>query len=75
MFRRELSSGDTTTMLRFPTSAKSDFGVKGLPASGNAFVGRFGTTYVSWLGSLTFEVEVRRSPGQSRQSADLRFRF
>jgi autotransporter-associated beta strand protein len=75
MFRREMSDGDTTTTLRFPSSKKTDFDVKGLPASGNAFLGRFGVSLVTIIGTVTTEYEVRQSPGQSRQSFDVRVRF
>jgi uncharacterized protein with beta-barrel porin domain len=75
MFRREMSDGDTTTTLRFPSSKKTDFDVKGLPASGNAFLGRFGASFVTILGSVTTEYEYRKASGESRQSLDVRVRF
>ena len=74
-FRRELTDGKTTTELQFVNVPDSEFSVDGIPIPGNTFVGRGGVTIRTWLGFWTFEYEIRKAPGQSRQAADVRVRF
>jgi hypothetical protein len=73
--RRELTDGETTTAVQFTGVDNSSFKVDGLTVPGNTFIGRGGVTWRTWLGNLTFEYQLHKSPGQTRQTADLRVRF
>jgi autotransporter-associated beta strand protein len=73
--RRELTDGETSTAVQFTGVDNSSFKVDGLTVPGNTFIGRGGVTWRTWLGSLTFEYQLHKSPGQTRQTADLRVRF
>ena len=73
--RREMSNGDTTTDLQFAGRPDSQFNVNGLPAPGNTFMAKGGVTFMSFIGSLTFEYEVKRAPDEHRQGLAIRARF
>lgn len=73
--RRELTNGETTTAVQFTGVENSRFKVDGLTVPGNTFIGRGGVTWRTWLGNWTFEYQIHKSPGQTRQTADLRVRF
>jgi autotransporter-associated beta strand protein len=75
MFRREMSDAETRTALKFTDTPDSEFDADGLPVPGNAFTGRFGVSWMTLFGALTFEYQIKRAPNQSRQAFDVRMRF
>ena len=75
MFRRELTDGRTKTLLQFVDLPGSEFQIEGFPVRGNSYSARGGMTWMTRLGALTFEYQVRHATGQTIQSGDVRVRF
>jgi autotransporter-associated beta strand protein len=75
MFRRDMSDELTRAALRFTDTPDSEFEVDGVPIPGNAFTGRFGVSWMTLVGAVTFEYQIKKAPGQSRQAFDVRMRF
>jgi fibronectin-binding autotransporter adhesin len=75
MFRHDMSDPVTRAALKFTETPDSDFEVEGVPVPGNAFTGRFGMSWMTLVGAVTFEYQIKKAPGQSRQAFDVRMRF
>jgi len=75
LVRREMTDGRIDEVLELANTPNSDFVVQGLPAEGNAFAGRIGSTLFTNFGAFTLEYRFRRSPAQTRQSVDFRVRL
>jgi autotransporter-associated beta strand protein len=75
LYRREMTSGRTTTRLEFADVPGSAFTIEGLPVPGHTFSGRTGVTLMTWLGAWTFEYQARYATGHFAHAGDVRVRF
>jgi hypothetical protein len=74
-YRRELAEGRTEANVQFSGLPNSEFIVEGINVPASSYQTRAGLTFATVVGQATFTYEYKKAPGQTRQTASLRFRF
>ena len=74
-YRRELAEGKTEANVKFTGLPNSEFIVEGINVPASSYHTRAGVTFATLVGQATFTYEFKKAPGQTRQTASLRFRF